>query len=147
MLLWFVVTLMEILSASELDFSPSRTLPGPDFQWDEQFSRTPVVQIHHHVVVLVVRQHCMKEDQCRWGNAVGKHLILGKLATPSHPRPALFRKCKNVNLHALYTFSVCGSLFWTAATQDSRFAAVLPTGCCLWWLSSLLISQSTDNGY
>lgn len=29
------------------------------------FSKMPVVQMHHHMAVLVVRQHCMKEHQCR----------------------------------------------------------------------------------
>lgn len=79
---------MEILSASELDFSPARTCPGPDFQGHEQFSKTPVVQMHHHMAVLVVRQHCMKEQvrERSW-----KTLNPGQASNPLPPRLALFQ--------------------------------------------------------
>lgn len=49
-------------------------------------------------------------------------------------------------------YLLCRSLFVARRLEHlrikaSELATVLPTGCRLWWLSSLLISQSADNGY
>lgn len=61
-----------------------------------------------------------EEQQCKWGNAGGKHWILGKLATPppQHTHTHYF-SCKNVNLYLLYTLcfwqivrNSCGSSLW-----------------------------------
>lgn len=75
-----------------------------------------------------------------WRSTSAGEGMLVKIASKKQKKPLLLFSCKNINLYFLSTFSVCGRPFGTAADQISGFATVLPTGCCLWWLSSLWIS-------
>lgn len=79
--------------------------------------------MHHPMAILIVNQHFMKESQCQWGNAGGKHRILGNR---DRKIPSAFF-CENEILYLLLCW-MSGS-GWRLISPVSKILLWASVGC------------------